>query len=214
MSAPDDTAPRLPQPVPATTATAEDGAPYRVPAPPVEPPEPEVFSFAPPRKPRPIIGPALSTFAIVLWTFVVVGQFTTSWPLGTPISQGAAAVLLVGMTFLAWAVSLRRSRVVLPPRSIVHFVGRGLGIAALAWILFVVTLVAATAAGEMSSRNHDMLIALVLLFLSLGAAIAGPKVTSPAPPERTHRERSMLAMLWIAGTLLTLVTAVDLAVHG
>ena len=84
----------------------------------------------------------------------------------------------------------------------------------LAWLLFVVCLVAATVAGAASSRNHDMLIAVALVVVSMLAAIGGPKLTSPTPPRRTHGQRFALVALWIGGALVTLVAAADLAIDG
>jgi hypothetical protein len=39
-------------------------------------------------------------------------------------------------------------------------------------------------------------------------------LTSPTAADRTHRQRVVLIMMWIAGTLLTLVVGVDLAANG
>jgi hypothetical protein len=220
MTHPDDTVP-MPLPVapqdPAFAAQPEiaaaDGAPYRVPAPPIEAPEPALWAPVP-RKPRPIVGPALSVFAVLLWAFVVFGQFTTSWLLGAPLGQTTAVILVLLTTFVAWIASVRRSRAVVPPRSTMHLAWRGVGIAALAFMSFVVCVVAATAIGAASAHNHDMLIAIVLVAVSMLAALAGPRSTSPGPLERTRRQRSVLVMLWIAGVLLTLIAAADLAKNG
>lgn len=226
MSHPDEPAPpvteaaspaALPAPPPALDEPVPSGAPYRVPAPPpphAEAPEPELHVGPPPRRPRPIIGPALSVFAVSLWAFVVAGQFTTSWLFGAPLGQGAAVILVMLTTFAAWIASLRRGRIAVPPRTTTHLVGRGIGVTMLAFLFFFVCVVAATAAGSISSRNHDVLIALALVAISMLAAITGPRMTSPTPPERTHRQRFALVVLWIAGALLTLVAGVDLAANG
>lgn len=212
-SAPAETAPTpidggsIESPVPS-------GAPYRVPAPPVEPPEPALPWAPAPRRPRPIIGATLSVFAVLLWTFVVAGQFTTSWLVGAPLGQGAAVTLVLLTTFVAWIASVRRSTLALPPRSTAHFVGRALGISVLTPLLFFVCVVAAAAAGGVSSQNHDVLIAFALVVVSTLAAIAGPRLTSPARPERTHRQRVALVMLWLTGALLTLIAGADLAANG
>ncbi len=78
----------------------------------------------------------------------------------------------------------------------------------------LVCLLAATVAGNTSSRNHDVLIALVLVALSTAAAIAGPRLTSPTRPERTHRQRLLLVFFWIACVILTLVAGADLVANG
>jgi len=84
----------------------------------------------------------------------------------------------------------------------------------MAFLLFLVCLVAATAAGGVSSRNHDLLIAFVLVVVSAVAAIAGSRLTSPTRAERTHRQRFSLVAMWVAGALITLVAAADLAANG
>jgi hypothetical protein len=199
---------------PMSPRSQPEGAPYRVPAPPAEPPEPERIAALAPRKPRPIMGPALSVFAVLLWSFVVFGQFTTSWWLGAPLDQKTAVTFVLLTTLAAWLASLRRSRIVVAPRSTMHLAWRSVGVAVVAFLSFLVCLVAATAAGGVSSRNHDMLIAMVLVVVSLLAAIGGPKLTSPAPFTKTHAQRVVLVLLWTAGALLTLVAGADLANNG
>ncbi len=191
------------------TSGAPSGAPYRVQPPPDPTPE---LPWA--RPSRPVIGPALSVFAALLWSFVVAGQFTTSWSTGAPLGQGAAVALVLLATLAAWITSVRRSRIVMPPLRTINLVGRGIGIAALALVLFLLCLFAATVAGNTSSRNHDVLIALVLVALSAASAIGGPRLTSPTRPERTHGQRFALVVLWITCVLLTLVAGADLVANG
>ncbi|HSO33028.1 MAG TPA: hypothetical protein VLT33_10930 [Labilithrix sp.] len=221
MSQPEETAPPSPEQTAPQAADAlvpeaplPSGAPYRVPAPQVVEPAPESYGFRPPRKPRPMIGPALSVLGVALWAFVVMGQFTTSWMFGAPLGQGTAVFFIMLVTAVAWISAIRRSRVALAPRSSAHLAGRSVGIAVLSFLFFVVCLVAATAAGGMSSRGHDFLIAFALIIVSLVAALAGPRLTSPVPLPRTHRQRSILVGLWLAGVLVTLVAGADLAANG
>jgi len=207
-----------PQAAPDASALASplsSGAPYRVPAPPpaLEPvATPELYFGPPPRKPRPLIGPALSVFAVMLWTFVVAGQFASSWTLGVRVRNGEATILLLFLTLVAWIASMRRSHIAVPPRTMMHLIWRAIGAGIVAFVLFVSCLVAATAIG--SAVELDFFVAVVLVLISLLAAIAGAHLTSPAPPERTQRQRVMLVLLWIAGTLLTLVAGADLGAHG
>ncbi len=206
IGAPEATAPEAPLP---------SGAPYRVPAPPPvpEPMTPELYSFGPPpRKPRPLIGPALSVFAVMLWSFVVAGQFASSWSIGINVRNVEATVLVLSLTFVAWIANMRRSRIAVPPRAITHLVWRSIGAGIVAFILFFFSLVAATAVN--SAMNADLLVAAVLVLLSLLAAIAGAHLTSPVAPQRTPRQRTVLITLWIAGTLLTLIAGADLGAHG
>jgi hypothetical protein len=209
-----EAAPTAPAPAEMVASAPADGAPYRVLAPPVEPPEPVFYVPPAPRKPRPIIGPALSVFAVLLWAFVVFGQLTTSWLFGTPLGPKTATLLVFLTTIAALITSVRRSRVVAPPRNAWHLGWRGVGIAVLAFFLFLVTIVAATVVGNTSLHNHDMLIALVLVVLSTLAAFAGARLTSPAPPDRTHPQRVVLVLVWVAGVIVTLVAGADLATNG
>jgi hypothetical protein len=204
----------LPVAAPPIEAAPADGAPYRVLAPPQDAPEPELFVAAGRRKPRPMLGPALSVFAALLWAFVIFGQLTTSWLLGTPLGPKTAALLVLLTTTVALFTGLQRSRLVAPPRSVWRLAWRGLGIAVLALLFFVVVYVTAAVAGNATPRNHDLLIAFVLVLLSTVAAIAGPPVTSPVPTERTHRQRVALVVVWVSGVLLTLVAGADLVANG
>jgi hypothetical protein len=149
-----------------------------------------------------------------LWAFVVAGQFTTSWSFGRPLGGDTATFLVMIATFTAWLASLRRSHVAVPPRTTGRFVWRAIGIGVLALLLFLVTVVAATALGGISSGNHDLLIALVLLLISLFTAIAGPRMTTPSAPSSTHGQRVARVLMWIACALLTLVAGADLAAQG
>ncbi len=204
--------PPLP-PLPPPDAPLASGAPYRVPAPLVVDPAPEDYSFAAPRKVRPLFGPALSMLGVLLWAFVVFGQFTTSWMFGTPLGQGTAVLAIFLLTFAAWIAAVSRSRGALVPTTTVRFVARAVGIAVLAFLFFVSCVIAATAFGGFS-RGHDFLIAFGLVVVSLVAAIAGPRLTTATPLQRTHRQRSVLVGLWLVGVLVTLVAGADLASNG
>ncbi len=198
----------------ALEAPVASGAPYRVPAPPpaTELMTPEIYFGPTPRKPRPLVGPALSVFAVMLWSFVVAGQFASSWSLGIQVRSSEALLLVASLTFVAWIANMRRSRIAVPPRATTHLVWRSIGAGLVAFLLFFFCLVAATAIN--SAMNADFLVAAVLVLLSLLAAIGGAHLTSPVALERTPRQRTILIALWIAGTLLTLVAGVDLGAHG
>jgi O-antigen ligase len=93
-------------------------------------------------------------------------------------------------------------------------VGRGLALASLAFVLFLICIIGATAAGGISSRNHDLVIPFTLVVVAILAAIAGPRVTSPLPTPRTQPQVVILVTLWIFGALLTLVAGADLAANS
>ena len=198
-------------PAPPSELPLPSGAPYRThEAPSAAPAAP----FAKPKRPRPVLGPALSTFAALLWSFVVAGQLTTSWHLGAPLPQGVALSAVVLATLAAGLVGVRRSGLVAPPAQRAGLVGRAIAVFVLAFVLFLITLFAATMAGATALRDHDLLIAFGLVGLATAAAILGPKWTSPAPLERTHGQRFTLVVLWILGAVVTFVAGVDLAANG
>lgn len=219
MSEPDETAPHDAMPlldVPETEPIANPqlvappSAPYRDPAPIILEEQPPA---APSRRPRTVLGPALSVFAVLLWGFVVAGQYTTSWMLGAPIAPGTALMFIVLTTVAAGIVGLRGSQRAAPASGLRMF-WRAVRIAALASLFFLVCLVAAAVAGAASAQSHDFLIPFALVVLALLAAIAGPRVTSPVPIARFHPQAVRLVALWIAAVLLTLVAGADLATNG
>jgi hypothetical protein len=214
MSGPDAPPPPAPEALapPAEAAPVPSG-PYRVPEPP--PPEPRAEPLPPfTRAPRPILGGAISVFAALLWAFVVFGQLTTSWLSGAPLEPALAIAGVVLATGAAFVAATRRGRQAAPPATRARAFGRALAVVLLAFAMFGWTLFVATALGVASRRGADFPIAAALALLSLVAAIAGPRVTSAARPERTPAARVIHAALWIAGTVLTLVAGLELAWHG
>lgn len=191
-------------------APPSHGGPYRVPL----APEAPVFpGFPPARPPRPILGSAVAVYGVLLWSFVIAGQFATSWITGAPMSHGLAAFLVLAATTTAWVFALRRSRDALPSMTTGRFVGRGIGVLTLAFAFFVLTILVATLFGQATS-GHDFLIAFTLVAASLAAIIMGPRLTLPRRPERTHRMRFAVISMWIVGVILTFVAAAELATTG
>ena len=77
------------------------------------------------RPPRPIIGFCLAVYGVLLWSFVVAGQFATSWITVRPAGQGTAAFLVIVATGAAWGFALQRSRNALPSATMGRFIWRG-----------------------------------------------------------------------------------------
>jgi hypothetical protein len=196
--------------VPVDVAPPVPSGPYRL----VAAPAPQEHAITASPRPWPVIGPVLSVYAVLLWSFVVFGQFTTSWSMGTPMSPQTAALAVLLLTFVSWLVAFRRSRIAAPPRARSRLVGRAIGIPALACACFLTTIIAATIVGNESSRDHDVLIAFVLVCLSGLAALAGPRLTSPMPSGRSHQVRFAYVATWIAGVLVTLVAGASLVANG
>lgn len=199
--------------VPIPAPPSSHGGPYRIPTAPIEPPMPAFQGFPDAKPPRPIIGSALAVYGVLLWSFVVAGQFATSWITGTPMSQGTAAFLVIVATGAAWGFALQRSRNALPSATMGRFIWRGIGIGALAFLLFLVTLIVATIFGQ-STHGHDFLIGFFLVAVSLAAMVMGPRLTLPKRPERTHRMKFAIISMWVVGAILTFVAGAELATNG
>jgi hypothetical protein len=176
-------------------------------------PAPYADPFRAQRQPRPVIGPALSVFGVLLWTFVVAGQFTTSWMNGTPMSEGAAIAIVFFGTIGAWFFAVRRSQIV-PVSGRRELVGRALAIGIIGFLLFVGCVVLAVIAGGVSSSNHDLAIALFLLLLAAVGAFAGPRITSPIRPARTSSQQLASVALWIGAMVVSAIACAELAANG
>ncbi|HQY63359.1 MAG: hypothetical protein IPF92_18065 [Myxococcales bacterium] len=169
-----------------------------------------------PRLPWAILGPSLRVFAVLLWSYVVVGQFTASWPLGRPISPVVALALVSLLTLLAWIVAFRTSLAVAPAANARRFVGRGLAIAAGGFALFVGAVLAPIVGVVVlpHTRGYDLLVGFALVSVSLVAALLGDHIShSPdlPRPTRTHGQRFVTVLAWMGGVALTLIAGADLA---
>lgn len=185
--------------------------PYRVP--PVDQPMANWQPQPQPKQPRPILGSAIAVYGVLLWSFIVAGQFATSWISGAPLSQGTAAFFVFVATGTAWGFALHRSRHALPSVAMGRFIWRGIGIGAIAFCFFFLTLVGATIFGQMT-HGLDFLIAFVLVATAMAAMIVGPRVTTPNRPARTHGMRFAVVSMWIVGVILTMVAGAELATNG
>jgi len=182
--------------------------PYRT------PPRDESLGFGPPKRaPWPVFGPALSGFGVMLWSFVVAGQFTTSWSAGRPLDQGIAVGAVVIATFVAWVLGLRRSRAVVPSAT-GWFFARAVAVVVSTLVLFVLAVVGTTAVAGTSSRNHDFSVGFLLVAVAFVSVLLGARLTSPERPERSHGQRFVRVALWVACALLSFVAGADLASNG
>lgn len=192
---------------PSTLEPPVPSGPYRTA--PYEPPPARVGPT-----PWPILGPALTSFGALLWTFVVAGQFTTSWSTGKPLAQTTALGAVGIVSVVAWVLAVRRSRFAAPPSGSHVLVARGLASGLLAVLFFAICVVGAVFLAEASRTNHDLLVAFVLVAFSITAHVVGGKITAPEPPERTHGQKFVTVALWVVSLLLTLVAGADLAANG
>ncbi|MBX3232149.1 MAG: hypothetical protein KIT84_19460 [Labilithrix sp.] len=186
-----------------------DGGPYRVP--PYDP------TFLPARGvpiPRPILGSAIAVYGVLLWSFVLAGQFATSWFGAAPMDEGLAVFIVFASTLIAWVVAVRRSKSALPPPTRAKLVGRSLGIVALAFTAFFVTLIGATIAGQIGARDHDFVIAFGLVTIAVTASALGPRLAHPLRPALSHGARFGVVVMWLVGAIATFVAGAQLATNG
>lgn len=203
------TAPLPPMPAPFPVAVPNEG-PYRTPDNPnaIEH-VPLGGPFATPKKARPILGGAVWTYGALLWAFVIFGQFTTSWGLSTPLNQTAAIVIVLIIMSIAWIKSLRHGSIAAPG----NIAGRALGILMLSFTFFGVTWVLSIIGGAMTGKMSG-LVPFCLVGVALLSVIFGARMTSPIKLERSHGQRFASVVMWILGTILTLVAGADLASNG
>ena len=195
------------EPEPFVEAPIPSGAPYRA--------LPELgtpLALSSSRRARPVIGPALTTYALLLWSYVVFGQFTTTLSASTPLGEGKAFFGVFAVTSATWLIVVRRSQRTAPTTG-PRLVPRAVAVAALAALLFFVTVFVATMVGSFST-HLDVFIPFVLVLLCLGAVIYGRRLLVPEPTPRTQNERSVLVGLWMTVVLVTFIAGVDLALNG
>jgi len=202
----------LPTPA-APTAPAETGpapappsAPYRSAV--TEPlPEPTASPKA-----WPVLGLSLWTFGLAMWSFVVMGELTTSYGPGKHgflVGEGTAALFVFGATVGGWGVGLRRSLASTPARSTSRAVGRGLGVAVLAFVLWCFVTLFAAAFGASTHVNLDGKITVTLALLAGAAAFGGRRLAGLHRHDKTPRERTIARVLWIGAALVSIVALAE-----
>ncbi len=194
--------PKTPTPMPATMPGA---------------PAPSPMATVPPRTlvtPRPLLGPALRVYGALLWSYVVFGQFTTSWIDDRPLGEGWAILGVFATAATVAVLALHRSVEVAPTGAlgIVRRSAAVVAIALLAWF--------ATVAGVTFSRafNGDTKNAVALVAMALTASIVGLRMNRDADTvprtERMHGRRVLQVMIWITLAVVTLVAGAELVAVG
>ncbi len=166
------------------------------------------------RKPQPLIGPVLSVYGALLWSFVLAGQFTTSWMSSGPMDERLALFTVFLATVVTGIIALRRAQTAAPVtagrvlgRAVFAFVGAGI-----AWFA---TVFVAAIAGNTASRNHDVLIAMFLLALAVTATVMGPRLTSPGPHAApSHGRKVIQVSFWAGLAVVTLIAGAELVSNG
>jgi hypothetical protein len=170
----------------------------------------------PARRARPILGPALVTLGALLWAFVVMGTYTTSWFAGSaPLGEGFALMGVVLVTVFAWISSVRRSRPD-PAGGTRGLVVRAIAVALAAFGLWAGCMFVATLFGMASSANMGPVIEGALLLVAGAAAFIGNRSIA-VPGQRRARSparRAVLAASWIGVALVTLGACAEMMSEG
>jgi len=184
------------------TVTPELEAPIP-PPPPIEagPPLPQAAAlpveFAG-RRVRPLLGPSLWIFGMLLWAQVVFGTFVVDKDMPEPYAL--LAVLLV--VVLGWVLSVLQRQ---DTRRLAFRHVAPLIVALSFWagaMLFALLVAAGTGAGE---GVGFLLVPLGIIALILGRRSAGP-LRQPATVVR----KALIALIWLMAILTTFVAAVML----
>jgi hypothetical protein len=165
----------------------------------------------PPRKPRPVLGPSLVVAGVLLWAFVVLGTYTTSWLSGggAPLSPGLAGTLAVVLTLSACSFAERRSRSA-PIAGVQGPTGRFVVVAFVGVCLWLAAVVMATIIGRLSGPNLDALIAAVLLITAALAVLAGDRMVARTRLPRSAGLRALVLIGWLGVGMITLGSCVEL----
>jgi hypothetical protein len=169
----------------------------------------DVDVAAPPQ--HPVLGPALLASGALLWAFVVMGTFTTSWLSGgsAPLSQWVAALLVLGVTVGACRSAERRSRG-MPIAGVNGPFGRFLVVGLVAIALWAAIVTLATVVGRASDANLDVLIAAALLGASLAAVIVGDRMLGRTRLPRASGRQALVLAAWLGIGMVTLGACVEL----
>jgi hypothetical protein len=160
-----------------------------------------------------LVGSALFVSGVLLWTFVVMGELTTSYAPGKHgmlVGEALAVVFVLATSAAAWGVALRRSLAVSPASSDALAYFRGASLALLAILLWFVVLFIATALGKGASKNLDGPISTLLLIVSVASALGGRRLAGLHGPASTSRQRLLRRLLWAGSSLLTFVAVVEI----
>lgn len=162
--------------------------------------------------PRPVLGPVLSVSGALLWSYVVMGQLTTSWLSGqAPLGEGLALTGVLLSTGAALAVALSQSPVE-GDWGAWATTRRAGSVLVLALLPVVAVVVLATVAGGMASANLDVPITLTLLGMAVLAVLLGWKLTRALSPPLSPRQRVYAVAFWAGAAAVTLAACGELNV--
>lgn len=160
-----------------------------------------------------LLAGAVFVSGVLLWAFVIMGELTTSYAPGKHgmlVGEALAVVFVLATSAAAWGVALRRNLAVSPASSDVSTYARGAGLALLALLSWLLVVYMATAFGKSASKNLDGPIPLLLLIVSVAAALGGRRLAGLNGPASTARQRLVRRLLWAGASLLTFAAVVEI----
>lgn len=203
--------------VPSAPAPSEPVAEAPTPPPPSVSPyrtAPEAHALAPFAAPRrhSQLGVCVFVFGVLLWAFLIMGELTTSYAPGKHgmlVGEALAVVFVLATSGAAWWAAMRRSLEASPPLREMVTYARGTMFAVVPLGLWLFVLFGATALGKSASKNMDGPITLLLLIVSVAAALGGRRMAGLRGSPSSTRWRVITRLLWIGAGLLTFVACIE-----
>jgi hypothetical protein len=197
--------PAPPPPEPVDVPVQESPTPYRS-----VPTSTDIAEMAPTSRLTTLWAPALSVSAVVLWSFVVMGQLVTTFAPGRHdmlVGEGMGALFVVGTSTTAWVRALRQSLHTAPVTGLSKRMERGLALGVLAFLGWALAMAVAIVIGN-AIGNADGVVTLLLLALA-GASYFYARRLLRA--ERPVARGVMTTVLWVSAGVITLAALVALA---
>jgi hypothetical protein len=162
------------------------------------------------RRPRPVLGPALTVFAALLWAYAVIGTFTTSWISGSaPLGEGVAVLLVAATAGAALAQAVRRSRSI-PANGTGGLIGRAVAVGLLAIVMWGLVVILAIVFASAIPANVDAVVMTSFLVIAAMAARTGHRMTGAAPAARLRTMSFPVFALWLGVAAATLVACAEI----
>ena len=162
--------------------------------------------------PRPLLGPILWVFGVALWAFVVLGQFTTTrapWSSKVPLGGEAAAFWLCALWLGALVHALRTS-LTIPMSQRWGTPSRVAVVTIATLLLWLFTLITATAFASASSSRVDGLMTIGLMGLGVTTTVLGRAASCALRPPPQGRARTVAFALWSLAGLFSFLAILQL----
>jgi hypothetical protein len=155
-------------------------------------------------------GPALSTFGVLLWSFVVMGQLVTTFAPGRHemlLGEGVGVLFVLGASGGGWVAALRQSLRAAPATGLVKRMERGIALGILAVIAWCAAMAVAMIVGRAAP---DGIITILLLIVASASFLYARRVSLQSGAARTGSVLVARA-LWAGAGLVTFAALFALA---